>query len=534
MILPAVKREIKKNGTCRIPDRITYSYNNESTIARLGGEAFGSFVLGAEYRAEKAFVRFELDESLEAREEIYCIVVSENEMRVCFRDERGAVNGAATAALLLRKNVLYQCEIIDYPSCSFRSVLIDMARGLPSEEDIVNTIKYMALGKYNRLHLHLMDSKGLCYRSDAVPEYVFAGDGGVCEKDLLRYIGELCRSYAIDVIPEIEAPAHAWSLCISHPEFKCEVEDAQGWAICPGNEDVWRFFETLIGEVAEMFPRSEYIHIGSDELEFRDLANPRFCHWAECPRCAELREREGLKDIREEFYYLIERLHGIVRSFGKKMMMWNDQIDVSKDVPISRDILIEFWRIACKGRGPYEGCSFEKLLENGFKVVNAYYQYTYFDIEKYLSAEKLKEWTPFSQPEHSAQYSDQILGGEACAWEFGNYPEYPFYSCVTPAVLPIFGDKLWGLGEREHTDEYKKALSEFIFGRDEFVEVFDCVGGLIPPRDKNMLTYADASKMSRENMLRLASRLDANDVYPVSKKYAELIGKIARRRDDFS
>ncbi len=519
MILPIVKKEIKKNGACCVPDKITYSYNKKSPYARLGGEAFASFANGAEYKAENTFVKFEYDETLEEREEIYRVTVSETDIRVGFRDSRGAVNGAATAALLIRKPSVYQCEIVDYPSCSYRSVMIDMARGLPREEDIVSAIKYMALAKYNRLHLHLADSKGLCYKSDSVSEYVFTGEA--CDKDFLRKIDELCRFYAIEIVPEIEAPAHATALCAAHPEFKCDVENAQGWAFCPSKEGVWEFFEKLIKEVAELFPYSEYIHIGSDELEFRDIAIPRFCHWAECPDCAALREREGLSDMREEFYYVIERLHRIVKANGKKMMMWNDQIDVSKDVPISRDILIEFWRIANEGRGPREGCTFEKLLEKGFKVVNAYYPYTYFDIEKYLSAEKLKTWTPFNEG-----YSEQIIGGEACAWEFGNYESYPFYDCVTPAVVPIFGDKLWGLGEREYTDEYKNALAEFIFGSGEFAEVFDHIGGLIPPREKDKYTYADVEKLSKEKILECAERLEKNLNCYASKKYAALLRKI--------
>ncbi len=516
MILPIVKNEIKKNGICQKPDVITYSYETGSPCARLGAEACASFADKAEMVPERAFVRFEYDEGLEDREEIYRVTVFENGIKVGFRDARGAVNGGATAALLLRKEIVEQCEIIDYPSSSYRSILIDMARGLPKEEDIVSAIKYMALAKYNRLHLHLADAKGLCYKSDVVPEYTFKGEA--CDKEFLGKINELCRSYAIEIVPEIEAPAHATALCAAHPEFKCKVENAQGWAFCPAKEGVWDFFEKLIKEVSELFPESQYIHIGSDELEFRDIAVPRFCHWDECPDCKALREREGLSDMREEFYYLIERLHGIVKANGKKMMMWNDQIDVSRDVPISRDILIEFWRIANEGRGPREGCTFEKLLEKGFKVVNAFYKYTYFDIEKYLSAEKLKTWTPMNEG-----YSEQIIGGEACAWEFGNYETYPFYDCVTPPTVALFGDKLWGHGEREHTDEYKTALAEFIFGSGEFTEVFDHIGGLIPPREKDKFTYAEA--LSKEKLLDCAERLDKNSDH-ASKKYAVLLRKI--------
>lgn len=528
MILPIVKQEIRSHGLCSVPDLITYSIYSSSEIEILGGQAFASFLDGkAVHSPSDAFIEFETDLSLEEREEIYRVTVSENKIKVGFRDARGAINGAASVALLLRKKKLPTCEIIDYPSCSYRSVLLDMARGLPAVEDLINTIKYMALAKYNRLHLHLIDSNGPCYTSDALPEFKFIGKGEQCTKDLLRELDAICKSYAIEIVPEIEVPAHATALCTAHPEFKCLVENAHSWTICPGNDDVWSFFEALIKEVADIFPRSEYIHIGSDELEFADLPTPRLCHWDDCPRCAALRKREGLANRQEEFYYVVEKIYNIVRSCGKKMMMWNDQIDSSGDVPISRDILLQYWRIACKGRGPYEGCTFEKLLEKGFRVINSSYPYTYFDIDRYLSADKLKDWTPFTSPEHSPKYSHQILGGEACAWEFGNYDVYPFYPYVTPPVLAVFGDKLWGLGKREYDDEYKTALVEFIFGTDELKDIFDHIGGILPPKDGKMITYADLDTLSITDIEDCISRLEANKNSYAFRQYAALLKKIA-------
>ena len=122
---------------------------------------------------------------------------------------------------------------MDYPACGYRSFLLDMARGLPAEEEIKSAIRYMALAKNNRLHLHLMDDMGPCYVSQAVPEYRFIGKGGQCSPNFLREIDALCQSYAIEIVPEIEIPAHATALCEAHPEFKCKVENAHSWAICP-------------------------------------------------------------------------------------------------------------------------------------------------------------------------------------------------------------------------------------------------------------------------------------------------------------
>ena len=528
MILPLVKQQTLSGHRCIIPEQITYSYDSTAE-ARLGAQAFADFLPAAK-ATEDGFVRFAADLSLEDRPEIYRVTVAEHGLSVCFRDERGAVNGAATAALLLAGNSTETGEILDYPAYTYRSVMLDMARGLPAEADIVHAIHYMALAKINRLHLHLTDDKGPCYRSEAVPAYAFLGRGGQCSMDDLRRLVALCDRYAIEIVPEIEIPAHANALCQAYPAFKCEVEHADNWALCPGSEEVWDFYEALIGEIAALFPHSEYIHIGTDELEFLDLHPPRICHWEECPRCAALRAREGLADKREEFYYVVERMHDIVRAHGKKMMMWNDQIDISRPTPVSRDILIQFWRIAGRGRGPFEGCTLEKFLEQGFRVVNAYYPYTYFDLESYMSAEKMKTWTPHAVPEQSEAYADQVIGGEACAWEFGNVDEYPFYPQVTPPVIAVFADKLWSPGVREHNEAYRAALSVLLFGTEELTEVFDLIGGIIPPRRANQLTYTDPATLPRERLQACIDRLETISHRPAASVYAKLLRRVMTQR----
>ncbi len=532
MILPIVKNETKCESVCAIPAKITYG--GEGSLARLGGDALASFVDGAEWTNGDAFVEFSIDNALENRAEIYRVAVLQNKIKVAYRDERGAINGAATVALLLRKKELACREIVDWPDCGYRSILLDLARGVPTKEELFAAIRYMALAKYNRVHLHLMESQGLCFKAETLPEYHRLDEGGLYEKEYLREVTELCKSYAIEIIPEIEIPAHATAVTASHPEFMCTAEGAQGWAICPGADGVWEFYDKLIGEVVDLFPDCKYIHIGTDELEFGELGLHHHCFWDECPRCAELRRREGLKNLREEFYYVVEKMHGIVKSHGKKMMMWNDQIDVSRDVPISRDILIQFWRVAAPGRGPVEGCSMEGFLEKGFRVVNSFYRYVYLDQQRYLSAEKMKTWNIHNTPEQSPEYADQVIGGESTVWMYAD-PRYPFCKYIIFSVFPIFGDKLWDKSDREHTEEYRKALSEYIFGSENFTPVFDCIGDLIPPRETEIFVAPEAEMPTRELIEKceaLLATVKESSCLEAAKKYTYIMGKIREKAEN--
>lgn len=528
MILPIVKQETERPGLCRLPHTLTYAF--EDDVARRGARAFADFVADAREVEGDAFVTFHADETLDARDEIYRVTVCPDRITVGFRDARGAVNGAATVALLLRKSPLSCREIVDYPDAAWRSFLLDFSRGVPREDEIFSTLRLMALAKYNRVHLHLIDHYGPCYVSDALPEYRFEAKGGACSKDLLRRIVEVCQVYAIEIVPELEIPAHARTLTHAHPEFKCIAEDPHGWAICPGNDDVWQFFDTLVTELVELFPESEYLHVGTDELEFRDLGPEYHCYWDTCPRCAALRAREGLADQRAEFYYVVEKIFAIVKAHGKRMMMWNDQIDVSREVPLSRDILIHFWRIAAPGRGPVEGCTMEKFIELGFRVVNSHYPYTYTDRNHYLSTEKMKTWNPQRTPDQVTLKTDRIVGGEGCAWMMGDGENYPFLGYVIPPALAILGDKLWDASDREQSEAWRDALAEFLFGAAEYTCIFDAVGDPIPPRKSDIFLAPDTEMPTRATVDACLSRLQAVEIPAcriTAQKFVTLFGKIA-------
>ena len=496
MILPNIKKFETDNGYVEIPERITFFAHDERSV--VGTRVFSILAPTSTEQMGDGFVEFLFDSSLDENKEEYTLTLEEKKITVRFGGDRGAANGAATVALLLRKDKITTGTVTDRPDAEFRSFMIDMARGLPSLHMVKHHIKSMALAKYNRLHLHLMDSEGICFRSDVMP-LVEGKNGEQYTKDQIREIIALCSDLCIEIIPEVEIPAHATALINAYPHFACDTDGTSNWTLCPAVDEVFTVFEDLIKEVAELFP-GDYLHIGSDELEFPDLF-PKYdmiCYWDKCPRCAALREKHGMRDIRDQFYYVIERVYKMVVAAGKKMIMWNDQIDISRDVPLSRDILIEFWRVAAPTRGPVEGCSMNEFLNKGFTVINAHYPDTYVDLDEYLTPSNLKDWSPLTSPYVSPENRGSVIGGEMCAWEFGNTPEYPFYPYVTDLALALFGDKLWTYGSVSYDKEYKDALSEFLFGYTLENDIFECIGDVLPPRDAKKYSYIKDEERSPE------------------------------------
>ena len=78
----------------------------------------------------------------------------------------------------------------------------------------------------------------------------------------------------INIIPEIEIPAHCTAALVSYPEFGCGNADD----LAHYNLDLthfgftlfsiansWPFFTNVLNEVCDLFP-SPYIHCGGDEV----------------------------------------------------------------------------------------------------------------------------------------------------------------------------------------------------------------------------------------------------------------------------
>lgn len=241
-----------------------------------------------------------------------------------------------------------------------------------------------------------MDSMGICYESA-----VFEGEDIRETKrysiDKMQELVKYCSDLGISIIPEIEIPAHASYLLQRHPEFMCDcdIENRSSWDICAGNEAVavYEFYYKLIDEICNIFP-GEYMHVGGDELYFGDFPEwNNLCHWDICSVCAKRMQEENITELCELYCYMMNRINEKIKSCGRKMIIWNDEIDISKDISLSRDIIIEYWRISNENRGPRKGCSFNEFLKKGFKVINANFEKSYINMEPYANPEKMASYS---------------------------------------------------------------------------------------------------------------------------------------------
>ena len=193
-------------------------------------------------------------------------------VRIRAATEWGALTALATLTQLVAKGEFQVSEIRDAPHYAWRGVMIDTVRHFISLDTLRRTLDVMAFYKLNVLHLHLTDDQGFRFRSSSYPELASVEAYSAAELgDLVDYAADR----AIRVVPEIDVPGHATSWLAAHPDWGVDGGSAvQGPStrfgvhdVCLdiGNAEVRRAVDSLLGELADVFP-DEFVHFGGDEV----------------------------------------------------------------------------------------------------------------------------------------------------------------------------------------------------------------------------------------------------------------------------
>ena len=484
--------------------------------------------------------------SLVEKEELkpgaYGLHIDSEEIAIYYRDEEGVRNAVATLTQLVTEQGIRSCDVTDEPDNEFRSCMLDLARGYVEISVLKEHTVRMALLKFNRIHLHLMDRQSYVLESEVVPN---PGKHRQYTKKEMSEFAEFCRELCIEVIPEIEIPSHAVNQLKALPELACEIidkrfavdiiknakggkreliDDKRGvsaWVVCAGNERTYEIYDGIIREICEVFKDSEYIHIGGDELEYRFMG--AHAHWENCVKCQQRMKEEGLNSIRELYYYVIRRMHGIVSSFGRKMMMWNDQLDVTAPINIPKDILVEYWSGTVIDKESTN--IYQKLLDQGFKTVNARIKYTYVNLPTFMKESEIGKWNVRVDALGESELEGDIVGGEMCAWELGN-PLYSFYPRSLPVCMALFSDRVWNNETVEYGEEYRNSVFGVLLGDWSCtINPFFCFSEMIPPRDKAKAIFddIDLDSISKEQLgavIEYLNGLRTKNIYGVQARDA--------------
>ncbi|HEX3557666.1 MAG TPA: family 20 glycosylhydrolase [Pyrinomonadaceae bacterium] len=362
-------------------------------------------------------------------DESYSLEVTDRQAVLRAATVVGALRGLETFLQLVEGDregfYIPAVEINDAPRFRWRGLLIDVGRHYEPLEVLKRNLDAMAAVKLNVFHWHLTEDQGFRIESKKFPKLTGAGSDGLFYTQAeAREIISYARERGIRVVPEFDIPGHSTSWLVGYPELGSapgpyRIERGAGIfepALDPTNEEVYKFLDAFLGEMAALFPDA-YMHIGGDENQGKQ--------WDRNPHIQAFMKAKGIKDNAALQTYFNQHLLQILTKHGKRMMGWDEIFQ--PDLP--KDIVIQSWRgpesLAAAAKQGYDG-----VLSAG------YYIDLIYPASQHYSADPLPEGSTLTPAEAA-----HVLGGEATMWGEWVSPE-TIDSRIWPRTAAI-AERLW-------------------------------------------------------------------------------------------
>ncbi|MEO8583331.1 MAG: family 20 glycosylhydrolase [Flavitalea sp.] len=406
-----------------------------------------------------------------------------------------ADSAGATAAIKITEWKVPCVEITDYPRFAWRGLMFDVARHFFTKQEVKKYIDEMVRYKFNLLHLHLTDDEGWRLEIKGLPKLTEVGAwnvkkegyfgtftppaaneprnyGGFYTQDDIRELVQYAKERFVNILPEIDVPGHSLAAVASYPELSCTTgadkyvvrsgEKIMDWShgapprgyidntLCPANEKVYVFLDTVISQMARLFP-FEYIHLGGDECPKN--------FWEKNDQIKALAKKEGLKNMEEVQSYFEKRVEKIVESKGKKFMGWDEILEGG----LAPNAVVMSWR-GIKG-----GMEAAKM---GHEVVMSPTTFVYLD---YMQADPIIEPNVYATLRLSKAYEFEpvpegvdakyIKGGQANLWT----EQLPTMRAVEYMTWP----RAWAVAESVWSPKKNKNWDDFFRRTEKHFERFD-------------------------------------------------------------
>ena len=373
----------------------------------------------------------------------YKIETSKNGMKLSASDNDGINYALATVHQIVRvedgKLIVPSYTIKDKPDCSYRALMVDLARQWHPFNTLKDYIDLCYLYKIKYIHLHFTDYQSYTLPSDAFPK--LSTPGRSYSKDEIEALNEYALKRNVEIIPEIEVPGHASCLTAAYPELFSNTAisgGVDGSIICAGKPGIMDTLKTLFEELIDMFPNSRYIHVGGDEANI--------AAWENCTDCVAYMQKEGINGKYPLYTRFVKDITDMILAMGKTPIVWEGFPKEGAET-ISRDVIVTAWESLY--HLPND------LIDEGFTVTNSAWEPLYIvppthhgvpggrwhpkDILKWNKHTWSNWWDQSAAYEKPivVEPTDQVIGGTLCAWEC-NYEQ---------DILPV-KENLAALSER--------------------------------------------------------------------------------------
>lgn len=386
-------------------------------------------------------------------QDAYRLMIDADAITISASSEGGQFYAGVTLLMLLRQVSVPCGEIYDAPRFGWRGQHLDTARHFYEPESILALLDLMALLKLNRFHWHFADDEAFRIDLETLPELTektaLRGDGqflpglfngapvqgGSYSKDTVRQIISHAAALNIEILPEIEAPAHALALAAIYPETRDPIDtgtetSVQGYTanvLNPAMPKTWDILEKMVDEVGALFPFG-HLHLGCDELPEHT--------WMGSPKARALMAQHGLKTTQDLQGWTIAKLAAYAVAQGLRPAAWEEAAQGSKG-GIGNNAILFSWT----GQGP--GLDAARA---GYDVVMTPAQHLYFDMAYTNDPDDWgASWAAFVDlpdtvnwdPVPDSRLSDQVIGVQGAFWSEFTTEDGQMWPMLMPRMLGL-------------------------------------------------------------------------------------------------
>ncbi|MGL4853327.1 MAG: family 20 glycosylhydrolase [Phocaeicola sp.] len=411
-VIPALQEWKGETGKLQLPTsgRIVVNPENFDTLKESAHILAADLkeLLGWNYqvvsgKSERGAIHLSIKEA--TREEQYELHIR-NSVEIKGASSKGLFWGTRTLLQMLHNQPqgIQKGRAIDYPAYANRGFMIDVARKFFTIDYLRDYIKILSFYKMNELQIHLNDNGFVEFfdndwsktyaafrlESDRFPGLT-AKDGHYTKQEF-KELQQMGARYRVNVIPEIDAPAHSLAFTHYNPRLAADNEAYGMDHLDLYKPEVYEFLDTLFDEYLggddPVFVGPD-VHIGTDEYNRKES---------------------------EQFRYFTNYYLNYVEKYGKNPRLWGSLDHMKGETPVDLNgKVVNAWNSGWM--------DMETILQMGGKVINTCDAYLYIVpaahyYYDYLNGKRLYEsWNPrITNGGREVEASEGILGAMFAVW----------------------------------------------------------------------------------------------------------------------
>ena len=442
-VIPALQQWKGAKGSLSLPTQgnIIINPSNEEALASTAFILMEDLkeLMGWEYtistgKAQKNGIYLSLSEPDEQLDkEGYTLSIT-NKVSIEAPTTQGIFWGTRTLLQMLhhQKAKLMKGTARDWPEFPNRGFMLDVGRKFFTLDYLKQQIKVLSFYKMNEFQIHLNDNGfpqffdndwNKTYAAFRLESERFPGltakDGSYTKKEFTEF-QRMGMEYGVNIIPEIDIPAHSLAFAHYKPEIGSKEYGMDHLDLY--KEETYKFVDALLDEYLSgenpVFIGPD-VHIGTDEYNKKEA---------------------------EQYRYFTDRYLKYVASYGKTPRMWGGLKWLPGKTPVQAEgVTVNAWS--------FDWVDPEVSIKEGYKLINTCDTYLYIVpgagyYREFLDHQWLYEkWTPWmmNRKQTLPVGTPGVLGGMFAVWndQCGNgISEQDVYYRSFPAIQ-VLAERMW-------------------------------------------------------------------------------------------